>query len=123
MESLFLSILSFYKQDTVLPFLISEFPTRCDFGVNDQVAIGAMRVILDRGLKIPGDIGIVGFDNSPISAYTYPSLTTIHRPGRKIGMEASRLFLNQLNGSGDFVHENIVLPTELIIRVSSLRIS
>ena len=93
------------------------------FGVNDQVAIGAMRVILDRGLKIPGDIGIVGFDNSPISAYTYPSLTTIHRPGRKIGMEASRLFLNQLNGSGDFVQENIVLPTELIIRESSLRIS
>ena len=81
-----------------------------------------MRVAKDKGLRIPQDIGLVGFDNSPISAYTFPSLTTVHRPGRKIGMEASRLFLNQLNGSGDFAPESIVLPSELVIRESSLRI-
>ncbi|SEI37064.1 transcriptional regulator, LacI family [Dyadobacter koreensis] len=117
---------NFKVESAIVPtkrLLDLDSPPDAIFGVNDQVAIGAMRVILDRGLKIPGDVGIIGFDNSPISAYTYPSLTTVHRPGRKIGMEASRLFLNQLNGSGDFVHENIVLPTELIIRESSLRIS
>ena len=97
-------------------------PPDAIFGVNDQVAIGAMRVVKDKGLRIPQDVGLVGFDNSPISAYTFPSLTTVSRPGRKIGMEASRLFLNQVNGSGDFSHENIVLPSELIIRESSLRV-
>lgn len=117
---------NFQVESAIVPtkrLLDLDSPPDAIFGVNDQVAIGAMRVILDRGLKIPGDIGIVGFDNSPISAYTYPSLTTISRPGRMIGMEASRLFLNQIHASGDFAHESIVLPSQLIIRESSLRIS
>ncbi len=99
-----------------------DSPPDAIFGVNDQVAIDAMRVVKDKGLRIPQDIGLVGFDNSPVTAYTFPSLTTVNRPGRKIGMEASRLFLSQLNASGDFSHESIVLPSELIIRESSLRI-
>ncbi|HWV30654.1 MAG TPA: LacI family DNA-binding transcriptional regulator [Dyadobacter sp.] len=116
---------NFKVESAILPtkrLLELASPPDAIFGVNDQVAIGAMRVAKDKGLRIPQDIGLVGFDNSPISAYTFPSLTTVHRPGRKIGMEASRLFLNQLNGSGDFAPESIVLPSELVIRESSLRI-
>lgn len=91
------------------------------FGVNDQVAIGAMKAIREKGLNVPNDIAVIGFDNSPISAYIYPSLTSVTRPGRQIGVEASRLFLNQLNNSkADFKTESIVLPSELIIRESSL---
>ncbi len=95
-------------------------PPDAIFGVNDQVAIGAMRVAIDKQLKIPQQIAFVGFDNHPISAYIAPSLTTVSRPGRKIGVEASRLFLNQINGAPDY-RETIVLPSELIIRESSLR--
>jgi len=116
---------NFNVESAILPtkrLLELASPPDAIFGVNDQVAIGAMRVAKDKGLRIPQDIGLVGFDNSPISAYMFPSLTTVHRPGRKIGMEASRLFLNQLNGSGDFAPESIVLPSELVIRESSLRI-
>lgn len=101
-----------------------ELPVRPDaiFAANDQVAIGAMRVILDRQLRIPNDIAIVGFDNSPISAYTYPSLTTVARPGVGIGMEASRMFRNYVSGGGASQRsESIILPSELIIRESSLK--
>lgn len=99
-----------------------ETPPDAIFAVNDQVAVGAMRVVKDRGLRIPQEVGLVGFDNSPVSAYTYPSLTTVSRPGRKIGTEASRLFLSMINAPGDAVRESIVLPSELIIRESSLRV-
>ena len=91
------------------------------FGVNDQVAIGAMRVVKEKGLSVPQDVALVGFDNSPISAYLYPSLTTVARPGREIGMEASRLFLSHPATSDNSVAEAIRLPSNLIIRESSLR--
>jgi len=81
-----------------------------------------MRVAIDKGLRIPQQVAFVGFDNSPISAYVAPSLTTVSRPGRKIGAEASRLFINQVNGQGDYREETIVLPSELVIRESSLRV-
>lgn len=116
---------NFKVESAILPAKkLLELDVRPDaiFAVNDQVAIGAMRVVKDKGLRIPQDIGIIGFDNAPISTYMYPSLTTVHRPGRNIGIEASRLFMNQVTNGGDFVHENIILPSELIIRESSLRV-
>lgn len=90
------------------------------FGVNDQVAIGAMKVIREKGFVIPEDMAVVGFDNAPISAYISPSLTSVVRPGRQIGEEAARIFL-------DYIHdpksqkkpEHMVLPSQLIIRDSS----
>lgn len=102
-----------------------DLPTPPDaiFGVNDQVAIGAMRMVNDKGLRIPEDIALVGFDNSPISAYTYPSLTSVARPGRQTGSEAARLFLSHLNVTQEVAPETITLPAELVIRESSLRIN
>jgi DNA-binding LacI/PurR family transcriptional regulator len=95
-------------------------PPDAIFGVNDQVAIGAMRVVHEKGLTVPHNVSVVGFDNSPISAYTYPSLTTVSRPGREIGIEASRLFLSHQVTPGSSL-EAIRLPSNLIIRESSLR--
>ncbi|MBX3239287.1 MAG: LacI family DNA-binding transcriptional regulator [Chitinophagaceae bacterium] len=89
------------------------------FGVNDQVAIGAMKVIRSRGLKVPENIAIAGFDDSPISAYIYPSLTSVARPGRRIGMEAARIFEASQKDTGETTVTTLVLPSELIIRESS----
>jgi len=95
-------------------------PPDAIFCVNDQVAIGAMKVIRDKGLSVPEDIAIAGFDDSPISGYIYPSLTSVARPGRKIGMEAARIFLNYEEAAEkENIAEHIVLPSELIIRGSS----
>jgi LacI family transcriptional regulator len=90
------------------------------FGVNDQVAIGAMYVVREKGFRVPGQVAIVGFDDSPISAYISPPLTTVRRPGKQIGAEASRIFLSQTKENPVTV-ENLVLPAALVIRESSLR--
>lgn len=115
---------NFKVESAIVPTLrlfgLSE-PPDAIFGVNDQVTIGAMRVAMDKGLRIPQDVAFVGFDNSPIAAYVYPSLTTVSRPGRKIGEEASRLFLNQALRQDSVPPEHLVLPSELVIRESSLR--
>lgn len=90
------------------------------FGVNDQIAIGAMKVIREKGWRVPEDIAVVGFDDSPISAYISPSLTSVGRPGRQIGEEAARIFLGSTNAENKKdspVH--IVLPSQLIVRDSS----
>lgn len=116
---------NFKVESAILPTKhLFDLPTPPDgiFGVNDSVAIGAMRVVKDKGLSVPYDVSLVGFDNSPISAYTYPSLTTVSRPGREIGIEASRLFLSQSNAAGESAPESICLPSNLIIRESSLRV-
>ncbi|HRQ50976.1 MAG TPA: substrate-binding domain-containing protein, partial [Agriterribacter sp.] len=78
------------------------------------------KVIREKGWRIPEDIAVVGFDNSPISAYISPSLTSVGRPGRQIGEEAAGIFLDYPSAAGkndNPVH--IVLPSELIIRDSS----
>ena len=63
---------------------------------NDQMAIGAMRAILDAGLTIPGDIAVIGYnDNFPASLVT-PSLSTIHVPKREMGRTAFDLLLRRL---------------------------
>lgn len=101
------------------------------FAVNDNIAIGAMHVIRERGLRIPEDIAVVGFDNDAHAAYYSPSLSTVAQPAFELGKVAARLFLDQvklldkpeetpLPSPADF--DRIVLPSELIIRDSSLRI-
>ncbi len=91
------------------------------FGVNDQVAIGAMRVLTERGLRIPDDVAVAGFDNAPVAAYTNPSLTTVARPGWEISREAARLFLRHKQTPDLAPVESVVLPAQLIVRESSRR--
>ncbi|WP_428663918.1 LacI family DNA-binding transcriptional regulator [Runella sp.] len=105
---------------------LMELPQPPDgiFGVNDQVAIGAMYVVREKGFEVPNQVAIVGFDDSPISAYIQPTLTTVKRPGKQIGTEASRIFLGQLKDSSTHLPvENIVLSSSLIVRESTLRVN
>ncbi len=119
-ESLIIAT-NFKVESAISPMeTLLELPEPPDavFGVNDQVAIGAMKVIRAKGWKIPEDIAVAGFDDSPISAYIDPSLTSVARPGRKIGMEAARIFKACIE-KGQVAASNLVLPSELIIRRSS----
>lgn len=89
------------------------------FGVNDYVSIAAMQVILGMGFSIPAQVAVVGFDNSPFSAYVNPSLSSVNRSSKILGEEAARLFLNNMEGNTQ-QKEHIILPPELIIRESTL---
>jgi LacI family transcriptional regulator len=90
------------------------------FGVNDHVCIGAMHVIRQQNIKIPQEIALVGFDDSPIAQYFCPPLSSVQRQSRKIGLEASQIFLNHLkNDSEKLSSQNIILSSQLVVRDSS----
>jgi LacI family transcriptional regulator len=95
-------------------------PPDAIFAVNDPVAIGAYIFIKRAGLKIPGDVALVGFSNNPVSALIEPPLTTVNQPAFDMGKTAAGLLLKQIEGEDKpFVPITKVLKTELIVRQST----
>lgn len=73
-----------------------ELPTAI-FAASDVIAFGAMRAIQEKGLSIPEDISIIGFNNTEMSAYTTPALTTIHAPAYDMGQHGANLIYTGTN--------------------------
>jgi DNA-binding LacI/PurR family transcriptional regulator len=87
---------------------------------NDLVAMGAMRRINEAGLKIPSQVAITGFDNTFISAYLTPPLTTVEHPTRQMGAQAVRMLLESINNSGrETATQTVMLKPELVPRQST----
>jgi LacI family transcriptional regulator len=92
------------------------------FVANDNCAVGCMLALKQRGIKIPGDIAFVGFNNDPASKVIEPNLTTINYSGYEMGEVAARHLINHLTGVSSIDNTNtIVLRSEFIIRASSLK--
>lgn len=92
------------------------------FAANDSAAVGCMIALKKAGIKIPGDVAFVGFNNDPISQVIEPNLTTINYHGFEMGETAAQNLINHLEGLSSIKSTNrIVLRSELIIRASSLR--
>jgi LacI family transcriptional regulator len=92
------------------------------FTTNDLTAALCIQVFKEKGIKVPEDIAVVGFNNDTISIITEPKLTTINYPGMDIGEVAATHLVNQLKGAnGTNNTHSIVLKSELIIRESSLK--
>lgn len=88
------------------------------FACSDVIAMSAMRALHERGRKIPADVAIVGFDDVPLAAYTNPPLTTV----RQDWATGTRTLVEQvLRPQSGRSSEATVLPTELVVRGSSLR--
>ncbi|MEA4889947.1 MAG: substrate-binding domain-containing protein [Clostridiaceae bacterium] len=77
-------------------------------------AIGSMRAILEKGLSIPGDVSVVGFDNSELSRYCHPPLTTFGLPLKRMGELAYQL----LTGNLDNKIGKLQINADFIIRDS-----
>ncbi|MFZ8843515.1 LacI family DNA-binding transcriptional regulator [Thermoflexus sp.] len=92
-------------------------PPTAVFVASDVVAFGALQAIRRRGLRIPQDIAIVGFDDVPLSAYVDPPLTTVHLPAEELGLHAGHLLLRWIE-EGRPPTQEIRLATGLIIRQS-----
>lgn len=88
------------------------------FACNDLMAIGAMRAIQERGLCVPHDISVVGFDDITLSRYITPPLTTIAQPKYKMGQLALQLLLERINEKKLPIRFP-VLECELIVRAST----
>ena len=85
---------------------------------NDMTAIGAMGAIFERGLSIPGDISIIGFDDIELSAFTQPALTTVRLSRQEIAKMAFRALYNTSQSSTIKGAEYTIQPT-LIVRKST----
>ncbi len=100
-------------------------PPDAIFATNDPAAMGAMQAIKEAGLKIPGDIAVVGFSNWFFSALLEPPLTSVDQPGFEMGQEAAKLLIRQIEFKSkdnlDPVPERKILKTSLIVRDSSLK--
>lgn len=92
-------------------------PPTAIFAANDISALGAMEAIREMDLRIPEDISLVGFDDIPQAALTYPKLTTIRQPLHQMGNEAAKLLLKHLEHPSSETRR-ILLDTELVIRDS-----
>ncbi len=87
------------------------------FAASDAMAVGAMRIIRDAGLRIPDDIAVVGFDDLPFAERHLPSLTTIRQPIHQMGEMAVKTLLELLEHP-DMGPQRVILPTQLMIRES-----
>lgn len=96
------------------------------FVANDQMALSALQLINRRGLQIPKDMGLVGFDNIPESAYFLPSLTTIQQDQYEVARiaveEMIQIIESGWQGLDPVNPKSIMLPPTLVVRQSSLRV-
>jgi len=101
-------------------FLNLKKPPTAIFASNDVMAIAAMDAARERGLRIPEEISILGFDDVPQASMVRPSLTSVRQPLEQMGRTAAQVLLDILRNP-NHSHKRIELPTELIIRDSTAR--
>ena len=88
----------------------------CTF--NDQYALGAIRAAVEKGLTIPQDLAVVGFDNIAAAAYYSPPLTTVEQPMLEMGRIAADMLIDAIEGTLKKERSFVTLDPKLIIRES-----
>jgi DNA-binding LacI/PurR family transcriptional regulator len=88
------------------------------FTASDPMAVGAMRVLKERGRRIPADVAMVGFDDSATARHTDPPLTSVHQPLEAMGREMARLLVARIRGE-TIERSMVILDTHLVPRESS----
>jgi DNA-binding LacI/PurR family transcriptional regulator len=104
-------------REAMVKLLQAPEPPTAVFCYDDMTALGAIREIHANGMRVPGDISVVGFDDLSIAEFTEPPLTTIRQPMAQMGRLAMEAVLDLLGGSGSS-HE-IRVRGELIVRAST----
>ncbi|MEV6108281.1 LacI family DNA-binding transcriptional regulator [Streptomyces sp. NPDC051940] len=91
------------------------------FAGSDLMAAGALQVLRGSGRRVPEDVALVGFDDSPVARHTDPPLTSVRQPTEAMGREMVRVLLAEIAreaGAGEPV-PHALLPTELVVRASA----
>ena len=86
---------------------------------NDKMALGAIRELHDRGLRVPEDVSVIGFDDLPYARFVTPALSTVHLPFYEVGDLACERLVERIRGRRKPVDET--LPTRLVLRESTAR--
>ncbi|GAA2207326.1 LacI family DNA-binding transcriptional regulator [Nonomuraea monospora] len=89
------------------------------FCVNDTVALGALRGLESRGIGVPRDMAVMGYDDVEFAALLSPSLTSIRQPKQQLGQAAAELLLTDSRGDANHWHQEIVFQPSLMVRAST----
>ncbi len=92
-----------------------DAPIDAIFAASDLLAIGAMRALNDRGVRVPEDIAVVGFDDVPMSAFASPPLTTVAQDSKRAGELLVDTLLQQIQGQPT---ASQMLPARVVVRRS-----
>ena len=92
------------------------------FAANDTTAVSAIMYAKKRGIKIPDELAVIGFNDDPIASIVEPALSTVIHPAIKMGqLSAKRILQHAVEKDEEVLFETSILPTELCIRNSSLK--
>jgi LacI family transcriptional regulator, repressor for deo operon, udp, cdd, tsx, nupC, and nupG len=96
-------------------------PTTAVVAFNDLMALGLIRELVARGLRVPDDVSVAGFDGIFVAELTTPALTTVAAPLRLMGSTAVRHLLAVIEGAQPSVGSPLTLPASLLVRASTGR--
>jgi LacI family transcriptional regulator len=93
-------------------------PPSAVFAASDLMAAGALRALEERGIRVPEDVSVLGFDDIPLASLLRPALSTVHQDGEALGRAAGEALL-QMVAEPDREAPTITVPVELVVRGSS----
>lgn len=99
----------------------TERPTAI-FADNDMTALGVLKALHEKGIKVPEEVSVIGFDNIEVSAHTHPPLTTMHIPKMQMGSLAARRLVDLIRGK-DMAPIKTVVYATLVVRNSATHLS
>lgn len=106
-------------EEAVERLLADHRPPTAVMCINDLVALGVLRGLQARGLKVPDDVAVVGYDDVEFAAMLASGLTSVRRPKGELGTRAVDLLLEEIEHGGDHLHQQILFTPELVVRASS----
>ena len=99
--------------------LAADLDVTAVFAANDDMAIGFMRALTEAGLRVPGDVSVVGYDDVPVAAYVTPPLTTVRQPFDAVAKQGLGLLVQAIESPGAEAMRAGDPPVELVVRAST----
>ncbi|SDY61491.1 LacI family DNA-binding transcriptional regulator [Hymenobacter psychrophilus] len=98
-------------------------PERPDaiFAISDRIAVGALLALRERGVAVPEEVALVGFNDEPVAALLTPALSSVGQPAFEMGRLAAQLFIEQMNSDELMPPKTELLKPRLVVRESSLK--
>ncbi|HEY0755469.1 MAG TPA: substrate-binding domain-containing protein [Ktedonobacteraceae bacterium] len=109
-----------HSSDQCVEALLASTPRpSAIFCASDLLALGVMRGLGQRGIKIPADMALVGYDDVEFASMLSPALTSIRQPKYQLGQAAAELLLAEIHATEKHLHTQIMYQPELIVRAST----
>ena len=86
------------------------------FTASDVMAVGAIRALHEKGMRVPEDVSVIGFDGLEVGSYLVPKLSSVVQPAQMMAQRSVEILISQIKGESDAVHETV--PFELWERES-----